>query len=205
MTREVVEVFADVVCPFTHVGLRRIVERRAELGSTRPALRVRAWPLEIVNGAPIDPEAEAQHVEELRDQIEPGLFRGFNSAVLPTSSLPALALAAQAYTLSDEIGERVSLAVRDALFEEGRDIGDPAVLTEIATRYGVAPADAAAEAGVLADLAEGSRRGVRGSPEFFVENRGYFCPALRIESVDGRLVITPDSEAFDAFLDDCFE
>ena len=32
MTRQVVEVFADVVCPFTHVGLRRIVARPAKLG-----------------------------------------------------------------------------------------------------------------------------------------------------------------------------
>ena len=28
----VIEVFADVTCPFTHVGLRRFVERRGELG-----------------------------------------------------------------------------------------------------------------------------------------------------------------------------
>jgi hypothetical protein len=32
MGMTVIEVFADVACPFTHVGLRRFVDRRAELG-----------------------------------------------------------------------------------------------------------------------------------------------------------------------------
>ena len=31
-----IEVFADVLCPFTHVGLRRLVARRTELGRDDP-------------------------------------------------------------------------------------------------------------------------------------------------------------------------
>ena len=34
-----IEVFADVSCPFTHVGLRRLVERRQALGANK-AIRV---------------------------------------------------------------------------------------------------------------------------------------------------------------------
>src|SRR5206468_3084962 len=49
----VIEVFADVRCPFTHVGLTRFVARRHELGRREPRLRVRAWPLELVNGEPL--------------------------------------------------------------------------------------------------------------------------------------------------------
>ena len=49
----VLEVFADVTCPFTHVGLKRVIEHIAS--SERPiAVRVRAWPLEWVNGAGLD-------------------------------------------------------------------------------------------------------------------------------------------------------
>ena len=50
-----VEVFADVLCPFTHVGLHTLIDRRGERGLAEPLLRIRAWPLELVNGAPLDP------------------------------------------------------------------------------------------------------------------------------------------------------
>ena len=204
MTRPVVEVFADVVCPFTHVGLRRIVTRRAALGSSRPMLRVRAWPLELVNGEPLDPNLVAQHVKELREQVEPDLFRGFDPDALPDSSLPALALVAQAYREGDRIGEQVSLAVRDAVFEEGRDIADPAVLDDIAAIHGVATRGPDAARAVLADFEEGQRRGVRGSPEYYLDEQGWFCPALRIENINGKLTITLDADGFDTFLAECF-
>jgi predicted DsbA family dithiol-disulfide isomerase len=204
MTRAVVEVFADVVCPFSHVGLRRVVARRTELGRSEPVLRVRAWPLELVNGAPLDRDAIAQHVDELHEQVAPDLFRGFDPNAFPGSSLPAIALASTAYDLGDVVGERVSLAVRDAIFEEGRDIADPAVLDHIAATYGVGARGPDAERTVLADFEEGKRRGVRGSPEFFLDDQGWFCPALRIEKVAGRLAISPDPEGFEAFLADCF-
>lgn len=76
-----IEVFADVVCPFTHVGLRRLVERRHELGSSA-VLRVRAWPLELVNGEPLAADVVAEEVRELREQVAPtcsqvSIRRGF--------------------------------------------------------------------------------------------------------------------------------
>ena len=145
-----------------------------------------------------------EHVDELREQVAPELFRAFNRDMLPTSSLPALELAAAAYELGDALGESVSLAVREALFEEGRDISDPVILDQIATEHGVGPRGARTSRAVLADWEEGKRRGVRGSPEFFLEGHGWFCPALRIEKVDDRLEIALDSEGFDRFLADCF-
>jgi predicted DsbA family dithiol-disulfide isomerase len=204
MTRPVVEVFADVLCPFAHVGLRRFRGRRAELGLSQPTLRVRAWPLELVNGVPLDVESVGRHVHELREQVEANLFRGFRPAAFPATSLPALGLAARAYRHGDWIGEHVSLALRDALFEEGQDISDPAVLENIASRFHLTLSDRDSEDAVLVDWEEGKRRGVRGSPEFIVDDRAYFCPALRIEHTDGNVRIVPNPEAFDAFLDDCF-
>ena len=93
----VVEVYADVACPFTHVGLRRFVERRAELGRDDVPLWVRAWPLEIVNGEPLDPHFIAEEVDDIREQVAPTLFAGFVERSFPASSLPALTLAAAAY------------------------------------------------------------------------------------------------------------
>jgi len=182
----VVEVFADVRCPFAHVGLRRLVERaRSEV-----VLRVRAWPLELVNDAPLDGALIAEEVDELRAQVAPELFAGFDTEHFPASSLPALGLAAAAYGTGDlRLGERVSLALRDALFEHGRDIAQPDELRQIAEREGVPwPVDAGRA--VLDDWEEGRRRAVIGSPHFFVDGRGFFCPALDIRRRDGHLVIS---------------
>ena len=60
-----IEVFGDIWCPFTHVGLRTIEDRRSRAGRTDVAIRVRAWPLELVNGRPLDPSVTKEHVDEL--------------------------------------------------------------------------------------------------------------------------------------------
>jgi len=196
----VVEVFADVGCPFTHVGLVRFVERRDALGAD-VVLRVRAWPLELVNGRPLDPDFIAEEVEEIREQVAPDLFRGFDPAAFPSSSLPAFALAASAYDVDLATGEAVSLAVRRALFEEGHDVADPAVLADLAAAHGLVPA---VSGSAEADWEEGRRRGVIGSPHFFTASGGFFCPALDIARIDGHLRITADETGFASFLDDCF-
>jgi predicted DsbA family dithiol-disulfide isomerase len=194
---EVVEVFADVACPFTHVGLRRFVARRGAAGRDAPVLVVRAWPLEMVNGRPLDAGFIAEEVGALRDQVAPDLFTGFDPAAFPMTSIPALALAHAAYAVDAVTGERVSLALRDALFEQGRDIADVGLLAHVASAHGVELRPGADVAAVAADLEEGRRRGVVGSPHFFVGGDGYFCPALDIRRVEGELRVRPDPETFD--------
>ena len=73
-----IETFADVCCPFTHVGLRRLSDRRDHSGRTDVALWVRAWPLEIVNGDPLDPVMIAEEVDALRASVAPDLFASFD-------------------------------------------------------------------------------------------------------------------------------
>jgi hypothetical protein len=93
----VIEVHADVWCPFAHVGLRSVRERRGELGRDEVILVVRAWLLELVNGAPLNPSTTAEHIDELREQVAPHLFQHFDPLRFPTSTMPALALVAGAY------------------------------------------------------------------------------------------------------------
>jgi predicted DsbA family dithiol-disulfide isomerase len=200
-----IEVFADLRCPFTHVGLRRLVERRAALGRVDVALTIRAWPLELVNDAPLDPVMIGEEVDELRAQVAPDLFTGFDPSHFPASSLPGLMLAAAAYHHSVHAGEHVSLALREALFEDGRDIADPAVLHDIAADAGIETPTAAATEDVLADWREGVQRGVIGSPTFLIGDRAFFCPSLDISPIDGHLRITSDPAALDTFLDSAFE
>lgn len=202
-----IEVFADVGCPFTHVGLRRFVERRdADPTLADVRLRVRSWPLEIVNGEPLDPQFIADEVDEIREQVAGDLFRAFDPDAFPATSLPAMALAAAGYRVDVATGEAVSLELRDLLFEQGRDIADPAVLAEVAGRHGVAfDVDDPPVELVEADHAEGEGRGVQGSPHFFTPAGAFFCPSLDISrDADGHLRITADPVGFEQFLDSCF-
>jgi len=198
------EVFADILCPFTHVGLRRLVEERTRRGAEGPALWVRAWPLELVNGAPMQPLAVAEKVAALRRDVAPDLFEGFDPQQFPATSLPALRLAAAAYRIGLATGEVVSLALRSAVFESGLDIADPQVLADLSDAYGVGPVTSVDAASVDDDWAEGSIRGVVGSPHFFLAGRDWFCPTLTITRDDGVLHITRDEEAFQAFTREAF-
>lgn len=197
-----IEVFADVACPFTHVGLRRFVEHRRTAGRD-VILRVRAWPLQIVNGRPLDPDLVAEEVEALRPTVASDLFIGFDRTRFPTTSRPAFAVAAAAYRRDLPTGEAVSLALRDALFEQGEDVADPAVLASIARRFEI-EVDDVDVASVEADHAEGVARGVIGSPHFFPPGGSFFCPSLRVER-DQRGVLRIRSDAgLDEFLAACF-
>ena len=192
-----VTVFAELTCPFTHVGLRRLIARREE--STSPArFLVLAWPLEWVNGEAMDPAFAALEIAALRTEVAPDLFRGFDPKTFPRTSLPALALASLAYTVDLATGESVSLALRDAVFEQGIDIAHASVLSAIASAHGLDVRDADPDA-VRAEYDEGRRRGVVGSPYFIVEGVGYFCPSLDITHVGDEFSIRFDAPAFEDF------
>jgi predicted DsbA family dithiol-disulfide isomerase len=205
----VIEVFADIWCPFTHVGLHLVDRYRAQSGHTDVALLVRAWPLELINGRPLDPATTAIHADELREQVSPELFTHLDTAQFPTSTLDALALAAHAAAVDVEVGERVSFDLREALFERGQDIADREVLGEIARRAGLDLAEVgeADHAAVLADWHEGQARGVVGSPHFFSGDRNAFCPSLQITKTPAPgsgLTIGVYTSNLTSFLDACF-
>lgn len=201
-----IEVFADLWCPFTHVGLRAVAEQRRLTGRTDVGIIVRAWPLELVNGHPMDPAGARQHADELIEQVAPTLFAGLDVEHFPTTTLPALALVERAYRSSVAAGERASFVLRDALFEEGQDISDADVLAHIAGELGVGLPDAADHDAIRSDWDEGKRRGVQGSPHFFAGNTNVFCPSLRIsrEAPDAALTIRLDTSRLMAFLEQAF-
>ncbi len=193
------EVFADVSCPFTHVGLLRLVAHRASLGRAEPIIHVRAWPLELVNGAPPGPDPVAPEVEALRAEVAPDLFTAFDPALLPNTTRPALASTAAAYRVGPVAGERFALAVRHALFEAGHDVADESVLASLRAQHGVPDPTAADHASVAADHAEGLQRGVQGSPHFFAGGKGFFCPSLDIRHDDDGYSVRFDREGFARF------
>ncbi len=172
----IIELYADIWCPFAHVGLRKAVEARRAAGM--PALRLRAWPLELVNGSPMDPTKTRANAEALVTSVAPDLFAARESWHFPTTTLPALALEAAAAVISDEHGETAGLRLRELLFEQGLDIGDPDVLTPLSDELGLGDVDLEDQTAVLADLERGRAQGVLGSPHFFCEGDDAFCPGL---------------------------
>jgi predicted DsbA family dithiol-disulfide isomerase len=198
-----IEVFAELACPFTHFALRRIVERRAQQDRTVPLLRIRPWPLELVNGRALDPRHVAEEVRAMRAQVSPDLFAGFDDRAFPSTSMAGFRVAEAAYAVDVGLGERVSLALRDALFEQGRDIGDAAVLADVASAHGVALPGPALDDAVHRSYAEGRRRGVVGSPHFFVGGTSGFCPLLDISRDDeGEFHLHLDEVAANRLLDE---
>ena len=198
------EVYADLWCPFTHVGLRAAVAQRSASGREELLIRVRPWPLELVNGAPMDPAKAAANAAALRVQVAPELFADVDPSHFPRSTLEALALVEAAYRQEPRLGEGASLALRDALFEEGRDLSDPAVLAELAAQLGLVGVEEVDRRAVLESLAEGRARGVEGSPHFFCGDEDIFCPLLEISRSSGELELSTRADRLRDFLEGCF-
>ena len=195
------EVFADVVCPFAYVGLRELLQRRAALGRDDVRLVVRAWPLELVNGKAVDPHFIGEEIDEIRPQVAPDAFAGFDPTQFPHSSLPALALTAAAYDRDLATGEAVAMALRHLLFEAGRDVADPAVLAEVAARFDLPDPATLGDAAPRAEWRDGQQRGVVGSPHFFLAGESWFCPVLDISrDPAGHLHVRIDDDAAERFI-----
>lgn len=194
------EVFADVSCPFAHVGLRHFVDARKARGLDAPVLAVRGWPLEAVNGSALTGAALAPKVRALQSQVAPGRFAGFDAARFPTTTLAAMAGEAAARRLGNEVGEAFSLVIRDALFEHGRDVGDPATVNALLADFDIEPVQPRDFNEVTTSYREGQARGVKGSPHFFVGTEDFFCPSLDIDHDDDGYTIAFDIEGFTEFV-----
>jgi predicted DsbA family dithiol-disulfide isomerase len=202
-----VEVFADVLCPFTHVGLHTLIDRRTERGLDEPRLRIRAWPLELINGKPLDAHHISAEINALRASVRPDLFAGFSVDAFPGTSMAAFALTAAADRTGDPaLVEEVGMALRDAVFEQGLDIGRPEIVAPIANSFGLEPLVAEeTSAAVCADWEEGRARGVVGSPHFFTGDEGsWFCPGLDISRDDGGNFVVAWKQGTEAFVESVF-
>jgi predicted DsbA family dithiol-disulfide isomerase len=199
-----VEVFADVLCPFTHAGLHTLIDRRTALGHSEPRLRIRAWPLELINGQPLDPHHIGAEITALRASVRPDLFAGFSVDTFPRTSMVAFALTAAAARTNDAVLiEEVGMALRDAVFEQGLDVGTPEIVAPIADRFGLEPLAAEeTAAAVQADWDEGRSRGVIGSPHFFSgDGESRFCPVLDISRDDVGNFVIAWKQGTEAFVD----
>ena len=191
---QTVEVYADITCPFTHVGLKRVVQHVSDMSEPAEVV-VRAWPLEWVNGTTLDVDAVLVKARALTDQLGVDDFSGLRRDAWPATTIPALNLAASAYERDAATGLAVSLELRAALFEQGQDVGDLGVLQRIATAHDLATPASEPVAALQRDYDGGLERGVKGSPHFFVASDDFFCPALDLgHDSDGHLTARFDAD-----------
>ncbi len=196
---QIVEVYADITCPFTHVGLKRVVQHVSEMAEPTDVI-VRAWPLEWVNGTPLAVDAVVVKARALSDQLGIDDFEGLRADAWPSTTIPALNLAASAYESDAATGLAISLELRAALFERGENVGDPAVLAGIAAAHGLPVPSVDTSPAVQDDYVGGRERGVKGSPHFFVGSDDFFCPALDLgHDVDGHLTARFDADMLAQF------
>jgi predicted DsbA family dithiol-disulfide isomerase len=186
-----VEVWADVVCSWCYIGKRHLERALAELAEVGDAA-VRWRSFELDPGLPADAgsadeelarrrgislaEARALHEETERRGAELGIAFDFRRARRGNTfdAHRVLHMAAE-HGCQAAVGE----ALMAAYFGEGRPIGDPAALAEVAGSAGL-PRDAVAAvlasdryaADVRRDEAEAAALGITAVP-FFVLDRRY--------------------------------
>ena len=143
----------------------------------------------------------AVNIAALRDQLDVDCFKGFDVDLFPTTTIPALNLCADGYGRDAKTGLEVSLAVRNAVFEEGLDVGRLEVLAKIAAKYELPAPSIEPSQAVLDEYADGKAHGVRGSPDFYMGDAEFFCPALDLDhDEDGRLLAGFNIEGFETFI-----
>ncbi|MBU6329019.1 MAG: DsbA family protein [Acidobacteria bacterium] len=201
-----IDVFADIWCPFAHIGLRCAREQLDAAGRPDVVLRIRPWPLELVNSAPMDPDRTTAHIAHLRHQIDDTRFVGFRVETFPTSTIEPLALTERAYVVDPQVGEAMAFALREALFERGIDISDPEAIAALAAEHGIDPPGPEDREAVIASWHEGQARGVKGSPHFFCGDAEMFCPSLDItRPAEGEVIIDLDVDRLAGFLRACLD
>lgn len=179
-----ISVYSDYTCPWCYIGLARLERLREE---ARVPLEIVWKPFEIhpevpAEGMPVSalgypPQRWEAMMESLRlAAAEEGLEMGNRPKVSNTHR----ALVASAYAQAEEPErfEAFHHALFHAYFAEGRDIGDAAVIRDVAEASGldVSRMDAALDAGeydpVLQETSQEARTyGITGTPTFVFGER----------------------------------
>lgn len=182
MTHLHIDLISDVVCPWCFIGKRRLDQALATFPHVTPVVTFRPFLLD-----PTTPPEGRDLRESLRRKYggDPEkMFAGVEAAAreagipLDFSKVTRSVSTVGAHTLlRHAIGKGTQRALADALFAayflEGRDVGERAVLVELATRHGFEADEALSLLGNPAELeqtwqeASGlAGQGIRGVPYF---------------------------------------
>jgi predicted DsbA family dithiol-disulfide isomerase len=200
-----VGLIADLACPWCYLGLVRLDRARA----MRPALpvRLRWWPFFLNPQMPLEGmdrqaylrakfggQANAQNI--YARILESGRADGVEFAFERMPRTPNTLRAHRLILLAEQQGlaEPMIRTLFQALFIDGRDIGDPGQLIELAAATGLDPdevarflASAEGESEVAAGHRQAEEFGVRGVPVFVVDREHAIAGAQPPEVLAGLL------------------
>jgi predicted DsbA family dithiol-disulfide isomerase len=195
MDKLTIEIVSDVICPWCYIGKRRLEKALPMLGDVKVELR---WlPFQLNPDMPADgvPRAEYRkakfgsldHAKTLDARVaNEGSGEGIAFAFDRIQRTPNTVRAHQLIELAQKQGAGNSVvdALFHAYFEEARDIGDAAVLEEIAKRCGVKEWPQAADAQTVAQLEESMRGlGISAVPTFIFDRKSGVSGAHPPESL----------------------
>lgn len=182
-----IDIISDVVCPWCYVGKRRL-ERALDTLALREATTIAWLPFELNPDMPPEGMARGAYRErkfgtarsaELDARMtetgrEEGIAFAFDRMERTPSTRRAHVLIAHAGPLG--AADRLVEGLFRAYFEEARDLGDDAVLLEVAAAAGLDPesaraalADPSLVSRVAALEGEATRAGIGGVPFFIVD------------------------------------
>src|SRR5687768_4337324 len=160
----IIDVASDVICPWCYIGKKRL-EKALDLMKAEVKPQIHWLPFQLNPGMPKEgmPRAEyrkakfgsAERSKSLDERvIAEGRSEGIEFAFERIERTPNTTAAHQLIALAKDQNKVVDALFR-AYFEEARDIGDPAVLQDIAAKCGVEGWPQAANAAQVAGLEEG--------------------------------------------------
>lgn len=178
-----IEVISDVICPWCFLGKRRLEKALTLSGQTaevlwlpfqlNPNMPPEGLPRQVYRSAKFGSWERSQELDaQLQAAAAPdGLDFRFERIERTPNTLEAhrLIRLAGPFGVQDELVE----ALFRAYFQEGEDVGSPAVLERIAKQYGVTPFLTAGEglAEVRAEERRARQSGISGVPAFFANGK----------------------------------
>ena len=191
MERIVVDVVSDMVCPWCYLGKARldlaIAEVQDEISvdvNWRPYRLNPDYPPEGVDQkAALEEKLGKERLEQAHATLvqlgkEVGIHYDFDAIKIGPNTLDAHRLSLWAHSEGRDIQEKIVTGLFKANFEEGRNIGDHAVLTDIAEKAGMDAkvvarllASDADKDTVVAEIDAAQQMGVAGVPFFILDQK----------------------------------
>ncbi|MDE1158608.1 MAG: DsbA family oxidoreductase [Neorhizobium sp.] len=192
MERLTIDVISDVVCPWCYLGKARlelaIADVQDEIGidiNWRPYRLNPDHPPEGVDhhahlAEKLGGEEKVQKAHEMLTELgrEVGIAYDFAAIRVGPNTLDAHRLIHWALVEDRQMQDRVVTALFKAYFEEGRNVGDKAVLLDIATKAGLDRklienllAGDADKDTVIAEIDAAQQMGVSGVPFFIIDGQ----------------------------------
>lgn len=209
-----IDIISDVVCPWCYLGKARLEAALNDLPDIEADIHWRPYQLDpTIPRTGVDRKAYMEkkfgpgpglaeaHARLTAFGKELGLAFAFDTIQVSPNTMNAHRLIRWAAQAGPGIQDKVVDLLFKAYFEDGKNIGDAAVLTEVAKSAGMDPdivttllPTDAEEAGVIGEIAQAKQLGISGVPCFIINQQyavsGAQTPDILAEAIRNALTQT---------------